>query len=118
MNLNPTDGTHWVLVILVIKRECDETAKQGQSPVYYFDGFVVETPPIIIKEYIDLGSDERKHEYDESYCGAYCLYIIYLIDKGFGIKNALNFLIIQVKYPKINDRCFSVSCNSDSHYRF
>ena len=40
--------------------------------------------------------------------------MIYLIDEGFGIKNALNFLINEVKYPKKYNRCFSVSCNSDS----
>ena len=72
VNLHPTDGTHWVLVI---RREI--------GPVYYFDSFGVETPPIFLEEYVDLGSNERIQQYDESYCGAYCLYMIYLIDKGF-----------------------------------
>ena len=34
VNLHPTDGTHWVLVI-----------RRKGGPVYYFDGFGVETPP-------------------------------------------------------------------------
>ena len=40
VNLHPTDGTHWVLVI---RREDGPMAKHGQSPVYYFDSFGVET---------------------------------------------------------------------------
>ena len=35
INLYPTDGTHWVLVM---RREA--------CPVYYFDSFGVETPPL------------------------------------------------------------------------
>ena len=34
VNLHPTDGTQWVLVI-----------KKEGGPVYYFDSFGVETPP-------------------------------------------------------------------------
>ena len=74
VNLHPTDGTHWVLVI-----------RSEGGPVYYFDSFGVETPPLFLEEYVDLGSNERI-QYDESYCGAYCLYMIYLIDRGFRIK--------------------------------
>ena len=55
VNLHPTDGTHWVLVI---RREGD--------PVYYFDSFGVETPPLCLEEYIDLGSNERIQQNDES----------------------------------------------------
>ena len=76
---------------LVIRRE--------GSPVYYFDRFDVETPPLFLEEYDDLGSNEKIQQYDESYCGAYCLYRIYLIDKGFRIKSALNILVNQVKCP-------------------
>ena len=35
-------------------------------------------------------------EYDESYCGAYCLYVICLIANGYRIKGALNTLVNQV----------------------
>ena len=48
VNLHPTNGTHWVLVI----------RKEG-GPTYYFDSFGVETPPLFLKEYVDLGSNER-----------------------------------------------------------
>ena len=47
VNLHPTEGTHW---ILVIRRE--------GGPVYYFDSFGVETPPLFLEEYVDLGSNE------------------------------------------------------------
>ena len=74
VNLHPTEGTHWVLVI-----------RREDGPVYYFDSFVVETPPLFLGEYVDLGSNERIQQIDESYCGAYCLCMIYLIDRGFRI---------------------------------
>ena len=48
VNLNPTDGTHWVLVI----------GREG-GPVYYFDSFDIETPQLFLEEYVDLGSNER-----------------------------------------------------------
>ena len=47
VNLHPTDGTHWVLVI----------RREGGS-VYYFDSFGVKTPPVFLEKYVDLGSDE------------------------------------------------------------
>ena len=87
VNLHPTDGTHWVLFI-----------RREGGPVYYVDIFGVETPPLLL-EYVDLGSNERIQQYDESYCGAYCLYMIYLIDRGFRINNALNILVSQCKSP-------------------
>ena len=89
VNLHPTEGTHWVLVI-----------RREGGPVYYFDSFGIETPPLFLEEYVNLGSNERIQQYDESYCGAYCLYMIYLIDRGFRISNALNILVNQCKYPE------------------
>ena len=100
VNLHPTEGTHWVLVI---RREC--------GPVYYFDSFGFETPPLFFEEYVDLGSNERIQQYDESYCGTYCFYMIYLIDRGFRIKSALNILVNQCKYPGIYNECFCLGCN-------
>ena len=100
VNLHPTEGTHWVLVI-----------RREGGPVYYFDSFGVETPPLFLEEYVDLGSNERIQQYDESYCGAYCLYMIYLIDRGFRIKSALNILVNQCKYPGIYNECFCLSCS-------
>ena len=90
VNIHSTEGTHWVFVI-----------RREGGPVYYLDSFRAETPPIFLKEYVDLGSNERKQQYHESYCGAYCLYMIYLFDRGFRIKNALNILVNQCKYPGI-----------------
>ena len=52
-------------------------------------------------------------QYDESYCGAYCLYMIYLIDRGFRINNALNILVNQCKYPGIYHSCFCLGCSKD-----
>ena len=95
VNLHPTDGTDWVLVI-----------RREGGPVYYFDRFGVETPPLFLEEYVDLGSNEIIQQSDESYCGAYFLYMIYVIDRGFRTKNALNILVNQCKYPGIYNECF------------
>ena len=100
INLHPTDGKHWYLVM-----------RREGGPVYYFDSFGVETPPLFLEEYIDLVSYERLQQYDESFCGAYCLYMIYLIDRGFRIKCALNILVNQVKCPEIFNECFCLGCS-------
>ena len=55
VNLHPTEGTHWVLVI---RRE-DQRSGDTDGPTYYFDSFGVETPPLFLEEYVDLGSNER-----------------------------------------------------------
>ena len=102
VNLHPTEGTHWVLVI-----------RREGAPVYYFDSFGIETPPLFLEEYVNLGSNERIQQYDESYCGAYCLYMIYLIDRGFRINNALNILVNQCKYPGMYNECFCLGCSKD-----
>ena len=48
VNLHPTDGTHWVLVI-----------RREGGPLYYFDSLGVEILPLFLEEYVDLGSNER-----------------------------------------------------------
>ena len=53
VNLHPTEGTYWVLVI-----------RREGGPTYYFDSFVVEIPPLFLEEYVDLGSNERIQQYD------------------------------------------------------
>ena len=100
VNLHPTEGTHWVLVI-----------RREGGPVYYFDSFGIETPPLFLEEYVNLESNERIQQYDESYFGAYCLYMIYLIDRGFRINNALNILVNQCKYPGMYNECFCLNCS-------
>ena len=75
--------------------------------------FGVETQPLFLEENVDIGSnkllwyglDERIQVNDEFFCGAYCLNMIYLIDRGFRIKSALNILINQVKYPGMYNEC-------------
>ena len=39
VNLHPTDGTHWVLVI-----------RREGGPVFYFDSFGVETPTLFLEK--------------------------------------------------------------------
>ena len=51
VNLHPTDGTHWVLVI-----------RRGGGKIHYFVSFGVEIPPILLEEYVDLGSNGRIQE--------------------------------------------------------
>ena len=80
---------------------------------YYFDSFGFETPPLFV-EYIDLCSNERIQKYDESYCGAYCLHMIHLIDRRFILEVALDILVNQVKCPKMYDKCFCFSCKVKS----
>ena len=79
----------------------------------YFDSFGVETPPLFSEDYVDLGSNERIQQYDESYCGAYCLYMIYLIDIAFRINNALNILVNQCIYPRIYNEWFCLDCSKN-----
>ena len=100
VNLYPTDGTLWVLVI------------KRAGKVYYFDSFDVETPPLFLEEYVDLGSNERIQENDKSYCGAYCLYMIYLIDRRFTIEAALDILVNQIKYPDGYKKCHCLGCKA------
>ena len=101
VNLHPTDGTHWVLVI-----------RRGGGKIYYFYSFGVDTPPLFLGEYVDLGSNEQIQKNDGSYCGAYCLYVIYLIDTGFRIKRALDILVNQVICPDGYKKCQCLGCKA------
>ena len=101
VSLHPTDGTHWVLVI-----------RRRAGKVYYFDSFGVETPPLFLKEYVDLGSNGRIQVYDESYCGAYFLYMIYLIDRRFTIEGVLDILVNQFKCSDGYIKCQCLGCKS------
>ena len=40
--------------------------------------------------------------------------MIYLIDRGFRINNALNILVNQCKYPGIYNECFCLGCSKDN----
>ena len=94
VSLHPSDVTHWVLVI-----------RRDGEKINYSDSFVVMAPPLFLKDYIDLGSDERIQHYDESYCGAYSLYMIYLIDNGYRTKSAFITLVNHIKYPEAYNKC-------------
>ena len=99
VNLLPTDATHWVLVI-----------RRRAGKVYYFDSFGVQIPPLFLEEYVDLGSNEKIQENNKSYCGAYCLYKIYLIDRRLTIEGALDILVNQVKCPDGYKKCQCLGC--------
>ena len=99
--LHPTDGTHWVLVI-----------RWRDGKIYYFNSFGVETPPLFLEEYVDLGSNERIQESDESYCEVYCLYTIHLIDRRFTIEGALDIVVNQLKCPDGYKKCQCLGCKA------
>ena len=48
VNLQPSDGTHWVLVV-----------RRDGEKIHYFDSFGVKTSSLFLKENVDLGSHEK-----------------------------------------------------------
>ena len=76
INLDDEKGTHWTLLV----------AKQ------YFDPFGIG-PPRGIE--CDLYSSYKIQKMDESYCAAYCLYIVYLMESGITFKQAILNLYFQ-----------------------
>ena len=75
VNLNPTKGTHWVMFV----------------NEFYFDSFGCP-PPLNIMSFINKGIySEYQIQKNDSYCAAYCLYLLYLT-KIFGFKNAVLIL--------------------------
>ena len=78
VNLHPTKGTHWVMFT-------------NQN---YFDSYGCPPPPSITKQ-IDNGIfSEYQIQKDDSYCAAYCLYVLYLTNI-IGFKNAVLNLYYQ-----------------------
>ena len=79
-NLHPTKGTHWVMFV-------DE---------YYFDSYG-RPPPLNIMSFIKNGfHSEYQIQSNDSYCAAYCLYVLYLTNI-FGFKNA----VLKLYYQKL-----------------
>ena len=76
INLDDDKGTHWTLLI------------DG----FYFDPFGV-SPPREVK--CDLYSTYQIQKVNESYCAAYCLYIVYLMESGITFKQAVINLFFQ-----------------------
>ena len=78
VNLHPTKGTHWVMFI----------------NEYYFDSYGCP-PPINILNYLWIGQySEYQIQKNDSYCAAYCLYVLYLT-QSIGFKNAVPNLYYQ-----------------------
>ena len=72
VNLHPTKGTHWVMFT-------------NQN---YFDSYGCP-PPTNILNHINNGIySEYQIQTNDSYCAAYCLYVLYLT-KVIGFKNAV-----------------------------
>ena len=72
VNLHPTKRTHWVMFT-------------NQN---YFDSYGCP-PPLNITKQINNGIDsEYQIQKDDSYCAAYCLYVLYLT-QIIGFKNAV-----------------------------
>ena len=78
VNLHPTKGTHWVMF----------------SDKFYFDSYGCP-PPTSILNHIKKGIySEYQIQKNDSYCAAYCLYVLYLTNI-IGFKNAVLNLYYQ-----------------------
>ena len=78
VNLHPTKGTHWVMFVTE----------------FYFDSYGCP-PPTNILNHIKKGIySEYRIQKDDSYCAAYCLYVLYLTNI-IGFKNAVLNLYYQ-----------------------
>ena len=78
VNLHPTKGTHWVMFV----------------NEFYFDSYGCP-PPTNILNHIKKGIySEYQIQTNDSYCAAYCLYVLYLT-KVIGFKNAVLNLYYQ-----------------------
>ena len=78
VNLHPTKGTHWVIF----------------SDKFYFDSYGCP-PPTNILNHINNGiHSEYQIQKNDSYCAAYCLYVLYLTNTT-GFKNAVLNLYYQ-----------------------
>ena len=77
VNLHPTKGTHWVLVI----------------HNFYFDSYGCPPPKNVLKhvksEYNKCIYSEYRIQKQDSLCANYCLYIIYLYHKLGSFKKAV-----------------------------
>ena len=79
VNLHPTKGTHWVMFV----------------NEFYFDSYGCP-PPLSITKQINNGIYlEYQIQKDDSYCAAYCLYVLYLT-QIIGFKNAVFNLYYQI----------------------
>ena len=78
VNLHPTKGTHWVMFV----------------NEFYFDSYGCPPPLNTTKQIINGIYSEYQIQKDDSYCAAYCLYVLYLT-QIIGFKNAVLNLYYQ-----------------------
>ena len=78
VNLHPTKGTHWVMFT-------------NQN---YFDSYGCPPPTNILDHIKKVIYSEYQIQKDDSYCAAYCLYVLYLT-QIIGFKNAVLNLYYQ-----------------------
>ena len=78
VNLHPTKGTHWVMF----------------SDKFYFDSYGCPSPTNILNHIKKGIYSEYQIQKNDSYCAAYCLYVLYLT-KIIGFKNAVLNLYYQ-----------------------
>ena len=72
VNLHPTKGTHWVMF----------------ANEFYFDSYGCPPPLNITKQIKNGFHSEYQIQKKESFCAAYCLYVLYLTNI-LGFKNAV-----------------------------
>ena len=80
VNLHPTKGTHWVMFVTE----------------FYFDSYGCPPPPNKLNHIKKGIYSEYQIQTDDSYCAAYCLYVLYLT-QIIGFKNA----VLNLYYQKI-----------------
>ena len=78
VNLHPTKGTHWVMFF----------------NEYYFDSYGCPPPLNTTKQNNNGIYSEYQIQKDDSFCAAYCLYVLYLT-QIIGFKNAVLKLYYQ-----------------------
>ena len=78
VNLHPTKGTHWVMFV----------------NEFYFDSYGCPPPTNILNHNKKGIYSEYQIQTDDSYCAAYCLYILFLT-QIIGFKNAVLNLYYQ-----------------------
>ena len=86
---NHEKGTHWVAFYVL-----------PLTGSVYFDSFCVEIPKIIVdhlagknnwcESYVNSNSIQNINEYN---CGSYCLYFLYLMNKGISFKKTIMTII-------------------------
>ena len=94
VNLHPTKGTHWVL----FTEGTEGTPCASRTGNFYFDSYGCPPPVNIIKQIGKGQYSEYQIQKDDSYCAAYCLYVLYLT-QIIGFKNAVLNLYYQTFKP-------------------